>query len=147
MGRIQRLYAVERLAREKDHDPAGRIARRGEHARPVLGELGSWLAEQQPRLLPKSPLAEAVRYAQNQWTALNRYVEDGEAEIDNHACERAIRTVAIGRRNWRLPSRQLGKQVRRRDRGDVLLPHRLRGCSRSSRLSRARSWGGHTCAT
>lgn len=111
MGRIQRLYAVERLAREKDLDPAGRLALRGEHARPVLDELGSWLAEQQPRLLPKSPLAEAVRYAQNQWTALNRYVEDGEAEIDNNACERAIRTVAIGRRNWLFVGSEFGGET------------------------------------
>ena len=51
-------------------------------------------------LLPKSPLAEAVGYARNQWAALQRYTTAGFLEIDNNAAERALRAVAIGRKNY-----------------------------------------------
>jgi hypothetical protein len=50
--------------------------------------------------LPKSPEARAVRYALNQWEALNRFLKDGNLEIDNGATERANRGIAIGRGNW-----------------------------------------------
>jgi hypothetical protein len=45
-------------------------------------------------------LAKAIRYARSRWTALTRYVDDGRLEISNNAAERAIRPLAIGRRNW-----------------------------------------------
>ena len=51
-------------------------------------------------MLPKSPLAEAIGYALNNWMALNRYADVGYLSIDNNAAERALRTVAIGRKNW-----------------------------------------------
>jgi hypothetical protein len=50
--------------------------------------------------LPQSPLGKALTYASNQWEALNRYVEDGRLSIDNNAAERALRKVAVGRKNW-----------------------------------------------
>jgi len=49
---------------------------------------------------PKGPLAEAIGYTLNHWTALNRYLDDGRLEIDNNAIERSIRPVAQGRANW-----------------------------------------------
>ena len=51
-------------------------------------------------MLPKSPLGEAISYALNRWEALCRYTEDGILEIDNNAAERAIRPIAVGRKNW-----------------------------------------------
>ena len=51
-------------------------------------------------MLPKSPEGRAVRYALKNWTALNRYSEDGDLEIDNTGTERSIRGVAVGRGNW-----------------------------------------------
>jgi transposase len=50
--------------------------------------------------LPKSPEGRAVRYTLKNWTALTRFCEDGDLEIDNNATERAIRSVAVGRGNW-----------------------------------------------
>ena len=48
----------------------------------------------------KSELARAIRYALARWTALSRYLADGELEIDNNAAERALRAVALGRKNY-----------------------------------------------
>jgi hypothetical protein len=58
----------------------------------------SWLDSQ--TFLPKSLLGQAATYTLNQWDALIRYVEDGELSIDNNRAERAMRPLAIGRKNW-----------------------------------------------
>jgi transposase len=65
---------------------------------PLLAELGQWL--QQETFLPKSLIGKAATYTRNQWTALNRYVEDGDLSMDNNFAERAMRPIAIGRKNW-----------------------------------------------
>jgi len=93
---ITRLYEVERATR--DCDAATREARRAEHSAPLLSELEQWLEEQQ--FLPKSLIGKAATYTRNQWAALNRYVEDGDLSIDNNFAERAMRPIAIGRKNW-----------------------------------------------
>jgi transposase len=62
--------------------------------------LGEWLEKQAASALPKSPLGEAVGYARNQWVALQVYTTAGFLEIDNNAAERALRAVAIGRKNY-----------------------------------------------
>jgi transposase len=67
---------------------------------PLLKSFGEWLDKQAAAVLPKSPLAEAVGYAQNQWAALQVYTTAGFLEIDNNAAERALRAVAIGRKNY-----------------------------------------------
>jgi transposase len=59
-----------------------------------------WLDEQADVILPKSPIGEAVHYARAQWTALTRYLDDGDLAIDNNAAERALRRVVVGRANW-----------------------------------------------
>ena len=73
---------------------------RQEKATPLLTSICHWLKEQQSLLLPKNPLREAVDYALNQWDALTRYTEQGFLAIDNNAAERALRHIAIGRKNW-----------------------------------------------
>ena len=52
------------------------------------------------QLSPKSETAGAIRYALSRWRALTRYAEDGHLEIDNSAAERALRAVALGRKNY-----------------------------------------------
>lgn len=93
---IGRLYEIERATR--DADARSRYAARQEHALPLLAEFGDWLDEQS--FLPKSLIGKALTYTRNQWSALNRYVESGELSIDNNPAERAMRPVAIGRKNW-----------------------------------------------
>jgi transposase len=95
---IRRLYQVEDEARGKP--PEERVRLRQEKARPVLEEMGTWIDRESLRVLPKSPMGEAIRYAAHQWPALVRYVEIGEAEIDNNGIERLLRGVALGRKNY-----------------------------------------------
>lgn len=55
--------------------------------------------EQLQTLSKKSPTAQAIRYALNQWTALTRFLDDGRSEADNYTAERSLRTVTLGRKN------------------------------------------------
>ena len=97
---IGQLYAVEREAREKELDAEARRALRDERSRPMLESFRRWLDAQALAALPQSPLGGAIGYALGQWRALNRYLDDGDLEIDNNPAERALRRVAIGRKNW-----------------------------------------------
>jgi transposase len=108
LGVIRQLYAVERAAAaqaEKQglsrvETEALRLRLRQEQSVPLLKSFGEWLDRQAAGVLPKSPQAEAVGYARNQWEALRRYTMAGFLEIDNNAAERALRAVAIGRKNY-----------------------------------------------
>ena len=95
---IARLYRVEKHARQLTAED--RLRLRQLQSRPILEKLHGYLSEIQAEVLPKSPEGRAVRYALKNWTALNRYCEDGDLQIDNNATERAIRGVAVGRNNW-----------------------------------------------
>jgi transposase len=66
----------------------------------LLESLKQWLEETLGKLSRKSDTAMAVRYALGRWEALVRFCDDGRLEIDNNAAERALRTVAVGRRNY-----------------------------------------------
>ncbi|MEQ8784652.1 MAG: IS66 family transposase [Pirellulaceae bacterium] len=90
---INRLYEVERAAANVEADERRRL--RGEHAAPLLDDLERWLGEQ--ALLPQSLIGKAQTYTRNQWTALRRYLEDGDLSIDNNVSERTVKPVAIGR--------------------------------------------------
>lgn len=98
LGYIRLLYEVE--AQAADLDPPARAELRCQRAAPVLTGFKQWIDIEAMKLLAQSPMGEAMRYAQAQWTALTRYVDDGEAEIDNNAMERALRPVAVGRKNY-----------------------------------------------
>ena len=97
---IGRLYAVERVAKLHELDAEGKRKLRQSSASPVLAELREWLESTGPKVLDKSPLAKAIHYALSNWAALVRYVEDGRLNIDNLPAERALRAVAVGRKNW-----------------------------------------------
>jgi transposase len=95
---IRQLYDVESDA--KTLDAGVRRALREERSRPILEDWREWLDAESIKVLPKSPIGQAVQYALNQWTALNRYLQDGDLDIDNNQAERALRGIAIGRKNW-----------------------------------------------
>ena len=95
---ISQLYQVEREAKEMTSRE--RRDFRQEHALPVLAAFKEWLDEKARLYLPKSEMAKAIGYVQRQWDALKRYPEDGDLAIDNNAAERALRRVAVGRKNW-----------------------------------------------
>jgi transposase len=98
LGKIRRLYAVE--ARARVLDEPDRVLMRLEHARPVLAEIHAWLEDAAAKVLPKGPLGQAIAYARSNWPALQRYLEHGYLDIDNNEAERALRGVAVGRKNW-----------------------------------------------
>lgn len=110
LGYIARLSQIEKQLRQAfpvNNDQGRRdfesVARgRYEHARPVLDEFKQWLDREQndSRILPKSPIRAAMTYTQNQWDALQRYVEQGYLSFDNNLAERLVKVAAIGRKNY-----------------------------------------------
>jgi transposase len=98
LARIRQLYAVEQAAKELSAEE--RRALRQRESVSLLTAFGEWLTEQGRHVLPKSPIGQAIAYAQSNWAALCRYPEHGELSIDNNLAERMLRAQAIGRRNW-----------------------------------------------
>ena len=106
---IQQLYKVEDEAAKAlaampgaTPDQADEVRRelRQRKSVPVLQKIKAWLDEQAKLVLPRSPMAEAIGYALNQWDALCVYTEHGFLHIDNNAAERALKLIALGRKNW-----------------------------------------------
>lgn len=95
---ISKLYQIESDARDKNLDFTERKKLREQQAPPILDKIHVLLTNTTP--LPKSALGKAVGYALNQWKYLTRYIEYGEAEIDNNLIENQIRPFALGRKNW-----------------------------------------------
>jgi len=106
---MRQLYAIEDEAKkriallpnatEQQKDDI-RLQLRREQAVPVLGKMKEWLDKESQLVLPRSPMAEAINYMLNQWDALCVYAKHGFLNIDNNASERALKLIAIGRRNW-----------------------------------------------
>jgi transposase len=96
--RIGLLYGIEREIRGKPADV--RLEMRQARARPAIDDLHRWLNKTLAGLSRKSDSAMAIRYALSRWRALTRYLDDGSIEMDNSAAERALRTVALGRKNY-----------------------------------------------
>ena len=80
--------------------PEIRTTTRQARARPLLDSMQAWLEATLAKLSSKSDTAAAIRYALSRWLALTRYVDDWQIEIDNNAAERALRVVALGRKNF-----------------------------------------------
>jgi transposase len=98
LARIGALYAIEEEIRGKPVDL--RLSVRQLRARPLLDGLRDWMEKARKSMSAKSETAGAIRYALSRWRALTRYTEDGLLEIDNSAAERALRAVALGRKNF-----------------------------------------------
>ena len=98
LRRIGELYSIEESIRGRPPDE--RRAERQLHARALLDDLERWLHATLSTLSRKSDTAAAILYALKLWPALTRYVDDGRIEIDNSAAERALRGIALGRRNF-----------------------------------------------
>ena len=98
LERIQALFAIEAEIRGRPAEE--RRTLRQSRAGPLLDDLHRWFHSTLSQLSRKSPLALAIRYALTRWTALTRYRDDGRLELENNAAERALRAVAIGRKNF-----------------------------------------------
>jgi transposase len=96
--RIAALYAIEAEIRGSTAEIRKTI--RQAWAGPLIDSMHTWLETTLAKLSRKSDTAAAIRYALSRWRALTRYVDDGQLEIDNNAAERALRVVALGRKNY-----------------------------------------------
>ena len=97
LRRIGELYAVEEKIRGRSAEL--RRAVRSELARPLVDSLKLWLEAELHRVVPRSPLADAIRYGLVRWDDLSRFLDDGRVELDTNTVERAIRPIALGRKN------------------------------------------------
>jgi transposase len=97
LRRIGELYGIE----EKicGQSPGHRLATRRARSKPIVDHMNTWLEAQLLRVPHASTLAEAIRYALARWSALTRFLHDGRVELDTNPVERAIRPVALGRKN------------------------------------------------
>lgn len=98
LERIQALFAIEAEIRGRSAEERRSI--REARAGPLLEDLHHWFQSTLVKLSRKAPLAIAIRYALTRWTALTRYLHDGRLELENNAAERALRAIALGRKNF-----------------------------------------------
>jgi transposase len=106
---VRQLYAVEDEADKKIALLGGATQQQKDDIRrdlrqrqsvPVLEKIKTWLGTEIKLVLPRSPMAEAINYTLNQWQALCVYADHGFLNIDNNAAERALKLIALGRKNW-----------------------------------------------
>jgi transposase len=97
LRRIGELYRIEAEIRGRPAEERRTV--RQERSRPLVDALHAWLTAQLGRVSGRSTLAEAIRYALRHWQGLVLFLEDGRIELDNNTVERAIRPIALGRKN------------------------------------------------
>jgi transposase len=98
LERIGQLYGIEQEIRGRSPDERKEV--RQARSRPLLESMQAGWKATQAKLSQKSDVAMAIRYALDRWSALLRFCEDGRVEMDNNAAERALRAVALGRKNY-----------------------------------------------
>jgi len=106
--RIDALFAIEREI--NGHTPDQRLAHRRNRSKALVDELDKWLREERRKLSSKSALAKAIDYSLKRWVALTRFLRDGRICLSNNAAERAVRGIAVGRRNWTFAGSDSGGQ-------------------------------------
>ena len=97
---IAQLYEIEGAATADLVDPDERLRRRREHSDPITMQIAALCAQIINATPPKDDLTRAAGYIVNQWNALRRFLEDGRLPIDNTLVERALRPIAVGRKNY-----------------------------------------------
>ena len=98
---IQQLYQIEAELRDMpDCSAEQRRQRRQQDSQPIMQQLYEWLKEHQLKVPPSSPTAKAINYSLKRWSALSRYLDDGDLPICNNWVENQMRPWALGRKNW-----------------------------------------------
>ncbi|MDB5248161.1 MAG: family transposase [Segetibacter sp.] len=100
LSMFQQLYAIERRIKDEALTEQEALDRRQEQAVPILKTLKEWMTAEYPRVLPKSPIGQAIAYGLRRWEKLSIYTTNGTLKIDINPVENAISTVAIGRKNY-----------------------------------------------
>ena len=96
--RIDELFAIEREINGLSAEQRRSV--RCERSKPLVDDLERWMRRERHKLSSKSPLAETMDYSLKRWAALTRFLDDGRICLSNNAAERAVRGIAVGRRNW-----------------------------------------------
>jgi transposase len=97
---VAELYIAEHAADAQGLVGAAKLEFRKQRAGPIRARMRAWLDTQGKRHPPKSPIAAAIRYADNQWDELSVFLDDERVPLDNNGSERALRRVALGRKNY-----------------------------------------------
>ncbi len=97
LRRIAELYAIEKSIRGRTAEERRSV--RDTQSRPLVEAMKPWLEAQLGRIPGRGGLADAIRYTLSRWPALCHFLDDGRIELDNNSVERAIRPVALGRKN------------------------------------------------
>jgi hypothetical protein len=97
---IQKIYLIEREARDRGFSPNERKKLRNKKARPLWDELRKWLDRSIGQVPPQTLTGRALGYLDKQWPRLIRYLDDGRVEVDNNLAENGIRPFVLGRKAW-----------------------------------------------
>jgi transposase len=98
MRRIDLIFDAERAINGLAADK--RLELRRDHIAPQVAEFEGWMRTERAKLSRHNDVAKAMDYMLTRWTAFTRFLEDGRICLTNNAAERALRCVAVGRRNW-----------------------------------------------
>jgi transposase len=96
--RMDELFAIERDINGQSADHRHEV--RQQRSKPLVEALEEWLRTERRKLSSKSPVAKAIDYSLKRWRAFTRFLDDGRICLSNNAAERAVRGIAVGRRNW-----------------------------------------------
>jgi transposase len=96
--RIDALFAIEREI--NGLSPDERKAVRQAQSKPLVDALKAWFDEQRPKLSKSNDVAKAMDYMLNRWASFCAFLDDGRICLSNNAAERAIRSIAVGRKSW-----------------------------------------------
>ena len=96
--RIDELFAIERDINGQPPDLRLRV--RQERSKPLIAAFEIWLKDERRKLSSKAPVAKAIDYSLKRWLAFTRFLNDGLICMSNNAAERAVRSIAVGRKNW-----------------------------------------------
>jgi len=96
--RIDELFEIERAI--NGQTPEQRLVARREKSRPLVVDLEIWMRQRRTLLSSSNDTAKAINYLFNRWEAFTRFLDDGRVCLSNNAAERALRGVAVGRKNW-----------------------------------------------
>lgn len=108
---INKLYQIEKTAKQDNLGQDEIYKIRQEKSKPLLDKLISYIKEQAPKAPPTSTLGRALQYGLNHWVPLSRYIDSGILDIDNNAAERCMKPFAVGRKNWMFCGNVRGAQA------------------------------------
>jgi transposase len=108
---IQKIYRVEKAAREAGLGATQRHQLRQKESRPLWDELRRWLDSARGHAPPSTLVGKALAYLDGQWSRLIRVLDDGRLEVDNNLCENAIRPFVLGRKSWMFADSPAGAEA------------------------------------